>query len=63
MYHLWHWGGNIVGVLSAQAGNSFVDMTPFKLPRTGLSGYISRTAQIFFPDDIKKGKVFLPDFN
>jgi hypothetical protein len=42
MYHLWHLGAVTIGVPSAQSGNSFVDATPFTLPHTQLSGFVSR---------------------
>ncbi len=59
MYRLWHLGAKIVGVPSSQAGNAFVDVTPFQLPNSRLSGSIARTAQIFFPDDEERGRVLL----
>ncbi|UCC73744.1 MAG: hypothetical protein JSV86_04055 [Gemmatimonadota bacterium] len=62
VYRLWHLGAKIVGVPSSQAGNAFVDVTPFRLPNSGLSGSIARTAQIFFPDDEERGRVLMPDF-
>ncbi len=62
MYRLWHLGAKIVGVPSSQAGNAFVDVTPYRLPNSGLSGSIARTAQILFPDDEERGRTLLPDF-
>jgi hypothetical protein len=62
MYRLWHLGARIVGVPSSQAGNAFVDVTPYQLPHSGLTGSIARTAQIFFPEDEEKGRVLFPDF-
>ena len=59
-YRVWHLGAKIVGVPSSQAGNAFVDVTPFELPRSKLSGSIARTAQILFPGD--EGRVMIPDF-
>lgn len=53
----------IVGVPSSQAGNSFMETTPFELPRTKISGSISNAKQVFFPDDEQKGKIFIPDFS
>jgi hypothetical protein len=62
MYRLWHLGAKIVGVPSSQAGNAFVDVTPYHLPNSGLSGSIARTAQIFFPGDEERGRALLPEF-
>ena len=52
----------IVGVPSRQAGNTFMETTNFELPYTKISGSISNAHQIFFPQDIEKGKVLMPDF-
>ena len=52
----------IVGVPSRQAGNTFMETTNFELPNTKISGSISNSHQIFFPDDLEKGKVLMPDF-
>ncbi len=62
MYRLRHLGAKVVGVPSSQAGNAFVDVTPYQLPNSRLSGSIARTAQIFFPNDENSGRVLLPDF-
>jgi len=52
----------IVGVPSRQAGNTFMETTNFELPNTKISGSISNSYQIFYPDDPVKGKVLMPDF-
>ena len=52
----------IVGVPSRQAGNTFMETTNFELPNTNISGSISNSLQVFFPDDLEKGKVLMPDF-
>jgi len=52
----------VVGVPSRQAGNTFMETTNFELPNTKISGSISNSLQIFYPDDPKKGKVLMPDF-
>ena len=52
----------IIGVPSGQAGNTFMESTPFQLPNTKLKGSISNTVQLFYPNNQKKGKVLLPDF-
>ncbi len=63
MYFLWEMGGTtVVGVPSRQAGNAFMETTPFTLPHTGIEGSISNSVQIFFPDDPERGQVFMPDF-
>ncbi len=61
-YRVWHLGAKIVGVPSSQAGNAFVDVTPFELPRSKLGGSIARTAQILIPEDTSRGRVLAPDF-
>ena len=52
----------IVGVPSRQAGNTFMETTNFQLPNTKISGSISNSHQIFFPNDHARGKVLMPDF-
>ena len=52
----------IVGVPSMQSGNTFMESTNFELPNTKISGSISNSYQIFYPDDPVKGKVLMPDF-
>jgi hypothetical protein len=63
MYFLWDMGGaTVLGVPSRQAGNAFMETTPFTLPHTRLEGSISNAMQVFFPNDAERGKVFMPDF-
>ncbi len=50
-FYLWKMGATVVGVPSAQAPNTFMEVTPFKLPYTGLTGSISNSAQVFLPGD------------
>ena len=52
----------IVGVPSSQAGNTFMDGTPYELPKTHLKGTISNSQQIFYPNDKEKGMVLNADF-
>lgn len=59
-YRVWHLGAKVVGVPSSQAGNAFVDVTPFELPHSKLRGSIARTAQTLFPGD--EGRVMTPDY-
>jgi len=53
----------IVGVPSRQAGNTFMETTNFELPNTKISGSISNSQQVFYPDDTEKGKILMPDFS
>ena len=52
----------IIGFPSGQAGNTFMENTPFELPNTKIKGSISNAVQLFFPDNPEKGKVLMPDF-
>lgn len=52
----------IVGVPSKQAGNSFMENTPFELPNTHLTGAISNAVQIFFPGGPAKANILMPDY-
>lgn len=63
MYYLWHLGATVVGTPPAQSGNAFVDGCSWQLPNTGIKGNISRTAQIFFPDDQEMGRLFTPEIS
>lgn len=54
-------GATIVGVTSQQATNTYMEQTPFELPRTGLKGSISNTLQMFLPADDPRAKDFYPD--
>lgn len=40
-FYLAKMGAEVVGVPSGQAPNTFMEVTPFKLPYTGLTGSIS----------------------
>jgi hypothetical protein len=62
-WFLWKIGkAKIVGTPSSQAGNAFMETTPFELPKTHLKGSISSSVQLFFPNDFKKGIIQMPDF-
>ncbi|MDR1197452.1 MAG: hypothetical protein LBK94_00350 [Prevotellaceae bacterium] len=52
----------VVGVPSRQAGNTFMESTQFELPNTHVTGSISNSMQVFFPDNPAKGKTFMPDY-
>ncbi len=63
MYFLAQIGGaTVAGVPAAQAGNTFMEVTPFELPHTKISGSFSNALQIMFPQDPEKGNVYMPDF-
>ncbi len=52
----------LVGVSPRQAGNSFMETTPFELPQTKLLGSISNSKQILFKENIELGKLLRPDY-
>jgi hypothetical protein len=60
-YFLWKMGATIVGVPSRQAANSFMEITPFELPLTKLTGSISCAFQQLLPPTDNRVRVFYPD--
>ena len=60
-YMLHKMGATIVGVPSGQAPNTFMEITPFNLPNSGLKCSVSNSLQRCFPDNDPKAKVFTPD--
>ena len=60
-FYLWKMGATIVGVSSCQAPNTYMEVTPFELPRTGLKGSFSNTLQLCLPVDDPRAKQFTPD--
>lgn len=60
-FYLWKMGATVVGVPSRQAPNTYMEVTPFRLPRTGLEGSISNSMQVFLPPGDRRAKVFWPD--
>lgn len=60
-FYLWKMGATVVGVPSRQAPNTYMEVTPFRLPRTGLEGSISNSMQVFLPPADRRAKVFWPD--
>ena len=62
-FYLAKMGAEVVGVPSGQAPNTFMEVTPFKLPYTGLTGSISNTMQQFFPVDSPLSKVLQTDID
>jgi hypothetical protein len=61
MFYLWKMGATVVGLPSKQAPNTYMEMTPFELPRTGLKGSISNSLQMFLPVDDPRANQFTPD--
>ena len=60
-YQLWRLGAKLVGVSPAQAANSFVDGTMYKLPFSKLEGRLSRTI-VVYPGVPEENHAFIPDF-
>ena len=60
-FFLWKMGATLVGVPCSQAPNTYMEATPFELPRTGLKGSFSNTLQMFLPADDPRAKEFTPD--
>ena len=60
-FFLWKMGATLVGVPCSQAPNTYMEATPFELPRTGLKGHFSNTLQMFLPADDPRAKEFTPD--
>ena len=60
-YMLWKMGAKVVGVTSGQAPNTFMEVTPFKLPNTGLECSASNSLQSCFPKDHPMAKTLTPD--
>lgn len=60
-FYLWKMGAIVVGVPPQQAPNTFMEMTPLKLPYTGIEGSISNTMQVFLPAQDKRARIFWPD--
>jgi hypothetical protein len=52
----------IVGIAPRQAYNSGMETTNFTLPNSQLSGSVSNSYQLFMPDNLEKGKIFIPDY-
>lgn len=60
-FYLGKMGATLVGVPSSQAPNTFMEVTPFKLPYTGLFASSSNTMQQFYPADSSYAKVLKSD--
>lgn len=61
-FYLSKMGATVVGVPSRQAPNTFMESTPFRLPRTGIEGSISNSAQYFLPPTDPRATTFYPDW-
>lgn len=61
MFYLWKMGATVVGLPSKQAPNTYMEQTPFELPRTKLKGSISNSLQLFLPKDDPRASQFTPD--
>ena len=59
---LWRMGATVVGVPSGQAPNTYMEITPFTLPNTGIQCSSSNSIQRLFPDDDPRAEVFWPDW-
>ena len=60
-FFLWKMGATVVGLPSKQAPNTYMEATPFELPRTKLKGSISNSLQLFMPTDDPRAHQFTPD--
>ncbi len=60
-FYLWKMGATVVGVPTSQAPNTFMELTPYRLPLTGVTGSISNALQEFLPSNDPKSKIFYPD--
>ena len=60
-FFLWKMGATVVGLPSKQAPNTYMEATPFELPRTKLKGNISNSLQLFMPTDDPRAHQFTPD--
>ncbi len=61
MFYLWKMGATVVGTPCKQAPNTYMEVTPFELPRTKLNGSISNSLQLFLPVDDPRAEQFTPD--
>lgn len=61
-FYLWKMGATLVGIPSRQSPNTFMEVTPFRLPRTGTQGSISNSAQYFLPPTDHRARIFWPDW-
>ena len=60
-FFLWKMGATVVGVTCSQAPNTYMEVTEFMLPRTGMRGSISNSLQVFLPVNDPRAHDFTPD--
>lgn len=60
-FYLSKMGAVVAGETSSQAPNCYMEVTPFRLPMTGLTGSISNNMQVFLPADDPRSKEFTPE--
>lgn len=60
-FYLWKMGATLVGVAPSQAPNTFMEVTPFRLPYSGLGASVSNTLQLFVDADSPYAKTLIPD--
>lgn len=60
-YYLSRMGATVAGETSSQAPNCYMEVTPFVLPATGLTGSVSNSMQIFLPANDPRATEFTPD--
>lgn len=53
-------GAIIAGETSSQAPNCYMEVTPYSLPLTGLTGSVSNAMQVFLPINDPRAKEFTP---
>lgn len=61
-FMLWKMGATLVGVPSSQAPNTYMGITDFTLPHSGLSCSVSNSLQTFLPASDPRAKVLWPDW-
>jgi len=59
-FMLWKMGATVVGIPSGQAPNTFMEVTQFNLPNTGLECSVSNALQQFLPADHPCAKTLWP---
>ena len=60
-FYLSKMGAVIAGETSSQAPNCYMEVTPFVLPLTGLTGSVSNSLQAFLPSVDPRARQFTPD--
>lgn len=59
-FYLSKMGAIVAGEASSQAPNCYMEVTPFTLPYSGLTGSVSNSMQVFLPANDPKSKEFTP---